>query len=342
MAEIVLGIWTTHGPTLSTSPEQWLLRLPADHARKDHPFRGKTYDFASLAALRRSEHLGEQAVLAERTRRSQACRLAVDRLAEAFDSAQADVAVIFGNDQNELFLDDLIPAFTVFEGDTIWNEPASDEQAKKMAPGIHAAEAGHNPPEHTEYPGHPELGRLIIKRAMADNFDVARSSRLPENPGHWNSGIGHAFGFIYRQIMRDRAIPNVPLFTNTFFPPNQPTARRCFDFGRSVARAIHDWNSDARVVVFGSGGMSHFVIDESFDHMLIDALQRRDAETLCGIDEAYLQSGTSELKNWIAAAGCLFETDLSGDLIDYQACYRSEAGTGTANGFVCWDKRPAR
>lgn len=337
MAEIVLGMWTTHGPTLSTTPEEWLLRLPADHARKNHPFRGRTYDFPALVELRKGENLAAQATLEERTRRHDACRVAVERMADMFEEARVDVAVIFGNDQSELFLDDIMPALTVFDGPTIWNEPASEEQAAKMAPGIHAAEWGHNPPERTDYPGHPELAQGIIRQAMTDQFDVARSARLPEHPGHWNSGIGHAFGFIYRQIMRDKVVPNVPLIANTFFPPNQPTARRCFEFGRSVGRAIRAWDSDARVAVFGSGGMSHFVIDEPFDRSILDALEARDAEMLCGIGEEWFQSGTSELKNWIAAAGCLFDTDLSGSLVDYQPCYRSEAGTGTANGFVSWN-----
>lgn len=341
MAEIVLGMWTTHGPTLSTTPEEWLLRLPADHARKDHPFRGATYDFPSLVALRKDEDLGAQASLEERTRRAGACRTAIETMADAFEAAAPDVAVIFGNDQNELFLDDVMPALTVFDGPTIWNEPASDEQAAKMAPGIHAAEWGHNPPERTEYAGHPELGRRIITAAMANDFDVARSHRLPENPGHWSSGIGHAFGFIYRQIMRDRVIPNVPVIGNTFFPPNQPTARRCFAFGRLVGQVIREWDSDARVAVFGSGGMSHFVIDEAFDRKVIDAIARRDGDALCAIDESYFQSGTSELKNWIAAAGALFETELAGGLVDYQPCYRSEAGTGTANGFIYWNQEQA-
>lgn len=339
MAEIVLGMWTTHGPTLSTTPEQWLLRLPADHARKDHPFRGKTYDFPALVELRKAENLAAQATLDERTKRSTACRAAIERMADLFEAARIDVAVIFGNDQNELFLDDIMPAFTVFEGQTIWNEPASAEQAKKMAPGIHEAEWGHNPPQRTDYPGQPDLARHIIVNAMADEFDVARSKVLPEHPGHWNSGIGHAFGFVYRQIMRDKVVPNVPLIANTFFPPNQPTARRCFAFGQSVGKAIRSWRSDARVAVFGSGGMSHFVIDEQFDAKIISALQSRDSEALCGIGEEWFQSGTSELKNWIAAAGALFPTDLSGEVVDYQPCYRSEAGTGTANGFVCWNAK---
>jgi len=341
MAQIVLGLWTTHGPTLSTTPEQWLMRLPADHARTDHPFRGKTYDFQRLVELRKVENLAAKATLEERTRRSAACQAAIHRMADAYEAARVDVAVVFGNDQGELFLDDIMPALTVFDGPTLWNEPASDAQAAKMAPGIHAAEAGHNPPVRTEYPGHPELARQIIVDAMRADFDVARSSVLPEHPGHWNSGIGHAFGFVYRQIMRDKVCPNVPIIANTFFPPNQPTARRCFDFGRSVGRTLAAWDTDARVAVIGSGGMSHFVIDEAFDRKIIDALQSRDAETLCGIGEEWFQSGTSELKNWIAAAGCLFETDLHGGVVDYQPCYRSEAGTGTANGFVAWDRTAA-
>lgn len=339
MAEIVLGAWTTHGPTLSTTPEEWLLRLPADKAKTDHPFRGSTYDFASLVELRKDEDLGARATLEERTRRSKLCRAGIDRLADIFEEARVDVAVIFGNDQHEIFMDDLIPGLTVFNGEMIWNAPATEEQAAKSPPGIHASEWGHKPPQYTEYPGHPELANRIIRQAIADGFDVAKSSKIPEHEGNWHSGIGHAFGFIYRQIMRDKPVPNVPLFANTFFPPNQPTARRCFAFGQSVGRAIRAWDSDARVAVFGSGGMSHFVIDEAFDAKIIEAIQAHDAETLCSIGEEYFQAGTSELKNWIAAAGCLFETDLSGDLIDYVPCYRSEAGTGTANGWLAWNRK---
>ena len=136
--------------------------------------------------------------------------------------------------------------------------------------------------------------------------------------------------------MCDKVIPNVPVIFNTFFPPNQPRARRCFDFGRMVGKVIKGWDADKRVAVFGSGGMSHFVIDEDFDRMFFEALRNRDSETLTSIDDKYFQSGTSELKNWVTAAGALFDTDLKGDVVEYQPCYRSEAGTGTANGFVYW------
>ena len=52
MAEIVLGIGASHGPLLSTPPEQWDLRAKADRENKSHWFRGKTYDFESLLKAR--------------------------------------------------------------------------------------------------------------------------------------------------------------------------------------------------------------------------------------------------------------------------------------------------
>jgi OH-DDVA oxygenase len=337
MATIVLGMWTSHGPTLSTTAEQWSLRVPFDRKKADHPFRGETYGFEELVELRHDENLELQSSLAERTRRAARCTAAITAMADAFEAARPDVAVIMGNDQQELFLDDCIPAITVFKGPTIWDQPASVEQAARMPPGIHEAEWGHSPPAYAEYPGHPALARLLIESAVGAGFDIATSERLPAHPGHWSSGIGHAFGFVYRQIMRDRVIPNVPIVFNTFFPPNQPPARRCFELGRIVGRVVRAWPEDVRVAIFGSGGMSHFVIDEQLDQRIFAALRDRDAEALCSIDERWLQSGSSELKNWIAAAGALFETDLGGGLVDYVPCYRSQAGTGTANGFVFWN-----
>jgi OH-DDVA oxygenase/3-O-methylgallate 3,4-dioxygenase len=335
MAEIALGMWTSHGPTLSTSPEQWLLRVSADKKNK-HPFRGQVYDFDSLVALRKDEGLAEASSLAERERKAASCQESIAEMADRFAAAKVDVAVIMGNDQRELFLEDITPAITVYLGDSIWDQPATEEQAARMPPGIHEAEWGHSPPERREYPCLPDLGLHVCKSLVPQGWDLAVSKKLPEPPGHWSSGAPHSLGFIYRQIMRDEVIPNLPLIINTFFPPNQPTARRCFEFGKAVGQAIRSWDKNLRVAVFGSGGMSHFVIDEQFDRMFFEALRTRDAETLCAIEDKFLQSGTSELKTWIAAAGALFDTDLKGDVIGYEACYRSEAGTGTANGFVAW------
>ena len=116
----------------------------------------------------------------------------------------------------------------------------------------------------------PDLGVHIIKTLTEHDFDVAASKVWPE---HARNGASHAFGHIYRQVMRDNVVPNVPIYQNTFFPPNQPSARRSYQFGQIVKKAIDSWESDKRVAVFASGGMSHFVIDEEFDRKFVAALK---------------------------------------------------------------------
>ena len=335
MAEIVLGMWTSHGPTLSTPPENWTVRVSADRQNR-HPFRGGVYAFDELVAMRADEGLAAASSFGERQKRHAGCQRAIVDMADRFAAAKPDIAIIMGNDQRELFLEDVTPAITVYTGETIWDQPADPEQAARMPPGIHEAEPGHSPPERREYPAFADLANHIARSIVSEGFDIAISKRLPEPPGHWSSGAPHSLGFIYRQIMRDRVVPHVPIIINTFFPPNQPTARRCFELGQAVGRSLAAWPGDERVAVFGSGGMSHFTIDEAFDRMFMDALADRDAETLCAIEDKHLQAGTSELKTWIAAAGLLFGTDLAGGIVGYEPCYRSEAGTGTANGFVAW------
>jgi OH-DDVA oxygenase/3-O-methylgallate 3,4-dioxygenase len=137
--------------------------------------------------------------------------------------------------------------------------------------------------------------------------------------------------------MLDKVVPNVPIIQNTFFPPNQPSARRAYAFGRSIRKAIDSWPSDKTVAVFGSGGMSHFVIDEQFDRAFVEALAKKDRDYLTSIPLADLQSGTSELKSWITLAGVLDDVGCTMREIDYVPCYRSAAGTGTANGFYWWE-----
>jgi OH-DDVA oxygenase len=335
MADVVLGMWTTHGPTLALDPADWTIRVPTDKKMR-HPFRGEVYDFDSLAALRIDEGLAEKCALEVRQKRAESCQAAIAEMERVWLEVKPDIAVVFGNDQGEVFLEDMSPAIAVFDGETFWNQPTSESQIPKSPPGLYEAEWGHNPNERTNYPGYPELAKLITRNAVNDGFDVSRFSIIQEREENWASGIGHAFGFVIQRVMKEHIVPQVPLFFNTFYPPNQPHARRCFEFGRSVGRTIREWKSDARVAIFGSGGMTHFVIDEEFDHYFLDCLERRDGEALCAIEEKTLQSGTSEFKNWIGAAGVLFETSLKGETLAYEPCYRSEAGTGAAHGFVVW------
>lgn len=335
MAKIVLGMGTSHGPMLSTPWEQWAGRVAFDKQVTAHDFKGGKYSFDELVTLRRDENFAAQITPERWQARSQACKTALETLASKFAEVAPDVAVIIGNDQQELFDFDNFPAFAVYWGDTIESGPRSEEQIANLPPGVAIAERGFAPPEDRVYPGHPELGRHIIETLMDADFDIAASNQLPEGTGYVN-GIPHAYGFIYRQIMKDQVIPNVPVILNTFYPPNQPRAARCYQLGKAIKAAIESWESDARVAVFASGGLSHFVIDEDLDRKVLDAMARNDADTLNAIPEDHYQAGTSEIKNWIPVAGIMAACGLPMTLVDYVPCYRSEAGTGNAMGFAYW------
>ncbi len=337
MAKIVLAMATTHGPQLHTSVEQWQLRVKADKSRQ-HPFRDGVYSFDDLVRLRHNEGLEAKSSMAAQRSYHARCHAAMGQLADKWDEVGADVAVILGNDQDEIYkTDELNPAFMVFYGDTIPAYPVPEQEKKNLGPGIAEAQHGHAPETYREYRGVPDLGQHIIKTLAANDFDVAASKVWPERA---RNGASHAFGHIYRQVMRDEVVPNVPIYQNTFFPPNQPSAKRSYRFGQIVKQAVDSWNSDQRVAVFASGGMSHFVIDEEFDRAFVGALQRRDKDFLTSIPLKELQSGTSELKSWISLAGVLEDTNAEMHELDYVPCYRSPAGTGTANGFYWWDIKP--
>ncbi len=336
MARVVLGIGTSHSPMLSTPWKQWDQRVKADRQNPELAFRGATYDFDALVALRREEPLAAEITPEKWQTRHAACQTAIAALADKFAAVAPDVAVIIGNDQRELWDEENMSSFTVFCGEDIPNRPRTPEQTANLPPGVAIAERGHAPPREIIHPGQPALGRHIIRSLIADDFDPGQSARLPRGTGYVN-GVSHAFGFIYRRIMNDALVPNVPVVLNTFYPPNQIPAPRCVALGRAIARAIRSWGDDETVAVFGSGGLSHFVIDEDVDRRALDAMRAGDLDALAAIEEELFESGTSELKNWITHAAIMAEFGLTMTLVDYVPCYRSLAGTGNAMGFATWE-----
>lgn len=152
-----------------------------------------------------------------------------------------------------------------------------------------------------------------------------------------NHSIPHGWGFILQQVLDGHdLIPIVPVFVNTFWEPNPPSARRCYDFGVALGAAISSFPLDLRVGVVASGGLSHFVIDEELDRGFMKALIDKDREFMTGLGDDLLRSGTSELRNWIVVGGAVAGTALSATVIDYLPCYRSAAGTGCAMTFMAW------
>ena len=326
MAKIVVGIAASHSPQLSTPSELWRLHAERDQQNKHLHFRGNVYDYGRLLEVREGEHLErelDEGIWFEKHGR---CDRGIDTLAETLAAAAPDVVVIIGDDQREMFLDDGMPTLAVYWGNTVDSIPKPEEE---LPPSLRPARWANYGEQRTSYQCAPELGRHVVEQMMPEGFDVAQ---LREQPN--GRTIGHAFNFVKIRIMRDRVAPMLPVMVNTYFPPNQPTAARCYAFGQALRRAIESWDGDARVAVVASGGLSHFVIDEELDQRVLDAFRNRDAPALAAIPQKELVSGTSEIRNWVVLAGAAEDLDV--DLIDYVATYRSPAGTGCGMAFARW------
>ena len=330
MAEIVLGIGSSHGPLLSTPPEQWDLRAKADRANKAHWFRGKTYDFEGLLKERAPGFAAETTVEKRRERFMQ-CREALAALGRKFDAVAPEAVVIVGNDQREFFNPGLTPSITVYRGAAIHNVQHLNEDQ----PGLNIAEPANSPAEGATYPGATELADHILRSLADEDFDLAQSDQTPS--GAPRGGIPHAYGFFYHTILHDKTPPSVPIILNVHFPHNTPKLRRCLELGRALYRAVRSFDGYERVALMASGGLTHFVIDEEFDRQVIDAMKDGDEEALARLPESHFKVGTAEIKNWYPVIAAANAAGLKYHLIDYVPCYRSEAGTGNAMCFAYWE-----
>jgi len=334
MASIVFGAGTSHTPMLNAAPEEWPLFEELDrrrpHLHKDG--RRATYDelLASAPASLQAELAPEKLA-----RRHGEALAAVSRLREELAAARLDAVIIVGDDQNEVYHDDHMPSVLIYRGKTIPNVP--NRTTRPPAPGAaqrplwaQRASAGYYEEKETRhYPVDAELATHLIGALIEREFDVASANALPDGEGE-----GHAFGFVHQRIMKNVAVPVVPVFLNTYFPPNQPSPRRCYKLGQAIREAVESYPQALRIGVVASGGLSHFTVDEAFDGEIIRALREKDAEALRSVPREQLNSGSSEIRNWICAAGALEHLDMG--WVHYSPGYRTPAGTGTGLCFACW------
>jgi hypothetical protein len=329
MARIVLGMAVPHSGILGKAPETWLEDGERDRKNDALWFRNKCWTFPELANARAHEGLSAYLTIEERRARGQRCAQALEALRRVYREHRPDVAVIIGKDQKEIFID-TSPSMAIYMGETIENGPP---QRSVYAPD-----------QPVTYPAHPELALHLINAFQQEGFDMTEVLKWPTNVWMKPPGrpiVPHAYGFIYRQIMQDDVPPNVPIFMNTFYPPNQPSMRRSIQFGKALFEAIKGWQSDQTVAIIASGGLSHFVCDEQLDKTFLKYFETYDFEGLAQIDNRSYQSGTSEVKLYVPVMVAASQLGFGMNLIDYVPVYRTEAGTGEGFAFMYWAPRQA-
>jgi hypothetical protein len=188
------------------------------------------------------------------------------------------------------------------------------------------------------FPGSPQFCLDVIGGLIERGVDVAAAAEVPDPH---TAGFGHAFGFIAQRLFRGSAFPIAPILLNTYFPPNVPTAARCYDVGTMIRDVITEIPGQMRVAVIASGGLSHFVTDETLDRGVLRALEQSDRAHLRSVPRAALRSGSSEILNWIMVGGAV--CGLRHAWTQYVPVYRTAAGTGVGMGFILWEQpTPAR
>jgi len=326
MAKLVLGIGTSHTPMLNTPAEEWPCFIDRDGVRDFLDKEGRPASYEELLTRVEPQVAGELTPQRFAARYAEA-QAGVDHLKEAVRRAELDALIVVGDDHKEIYHDDNLPAFVVYHGETIRNVPLngfSGPDWARRAPARYYEEK-----EPREYPVESRLALHLIGELVDREFDPVASDALPEGKGE-----GHAFAFVRKRLMEDQSLPVVPVFINTYFPPNQPTPRRCYKLGQALREAVESYPSDARIGIVGSGGLSHFVVDEELDRGVIDACKRKDANALQSLPRRKLNSGSSEIRMWICAAGAAEHLDVTWS--SYVPGYRTPAGSGTGLGFALW------
>ena len=204
---------------------------------------------------------------------------------------EPDVAIVVYNDHASAFSLELIPTFAIGVADEF---PPADE--------------GYGPRDVPVVQGHPELAWHLAENLILDGFDMTIANRLPVD-----HGLTVPLSILFGEVDA-WPCPVVPICVNVIQYP-APTGRRCYHLGQAIARILADYPEDSRVVVFGTGGMSHQLqgeraglINREFDLAFLDALSA-DPQSLVEKEHVeYLREAGSEgieLVMWLTMRGAL-------------------------------------
>lgn len=205
-------------------------------------------------------------------------------------SVKPDVVVVAYNDHGLNFFLDKMPTFAI-----------------GAAPEYRNADEGWGIPVVPPFKGDPALSWHMIESLVAEDFDLVTCQEM---------SVDHAFTLPMALLWPEQKWPvrTVPVVVNTVQSP-LPSAARCYKLGQAIGRAIASWPGDERVVVLGTGGLSHQLdgeragfINKDFDLKFIESLVTDPTwATKYSTVELVELAGTQgvELLNWLVARGTL-------------------------------------
>jgi 3-O-methylgallate 3,4-dioxygenase len=246
------------------------------------------------------------------------CMAAIEKLRQHLEALRPDVLIVVGDDQHENLVEDNMPPFTIYMGE--------EAEASVSLRYLNQSRSE----KRTKYRIESKMAESLITGLMDQGFDPSYSKKT-----RYDGGLGHAFARVLKFLVPQANCRVIPIMVNTYYPP-APSAKRCLDFGRALARLVREYPTNDCVVIAASGGLSHTKIDEPLDAKFLQALKSNDTASMSAMPSSVFREGTSEILNWIVIAGA---AERNGQLIDYIPLYRTRTGVGCAMGFAFWDLR---
>jgi protocatechuate 4,5-dioxygenase beta chain len=210
---------------------------------------------------------------------------------EWLDEVQPDVAIVIYNDHGLNFFLDKLPTFAI---GAAAEYPNADEGW-----GLSTL-----PP----YAGVPELSWHLIESLVADEFDITICQEML---------VDHGFTVPMSLLWGHKdeiPVRTIPVAINTVQHP-LPTPARCYKLGKALGKAVASADGDAKVVVIGTGGLSHQLdgeragfINKEFDLMCMEKIvSDPEALTEYSILDLVRNAGAqgAELINWLTMRGAL-------------------------------------
>ncbi|SCK08751.1 class III extradiol dioxygenase family protein [Vogesella sp. LIG4] len=232
---------------------------------------------------------------------------------------QPDVAVVVYNDHGLNFFLDKMPTFAVGAAAQYCN-----------------ADEGWGIPTLPPFAGDAALSWQMINSLVADEFDITSCQEML---------VDHAFSLPMKLLWPQHDSPpirTVPVCINTVQYP-LPSARRCYKLGEAIGRAIAGWPDDLKVVIIGTGGLSHQLdgeragfINKDFDLRFMDSLAANPHwATQYSVEQLVEFTGTQgvELLMWLATRGAL-----TGEVRELHRNYHIPI-SNTAAGLMLFDNR---
>jgi protocatechuate 4,5-dioxygenase beta chain len=144
-----------------------------------------------------------------------------------------DIAIVIYNDHGLNFFLDKQPTFAI-----------------GAAPEYRNEDEGWGIPVIPPFKGDPKFSWHLINSVFAEDFDLVTCQEM---------AVDHGFAVpmqLYWPNLTYTDIATVPVMINTVQHP-LPSPARCYKLGQAIGRAVASYPEDKKVVVIGTGGLSH-------------------------------------------------------------------------------------